>query len=195
VSKPSMLVPVVCATATAAFILASATMKPTPPVRGTASPPPAAAGSSAPSTTRPPATTPAAPRGKPAGPPVRLSVVRTRIGVVVVGPGGRTLYRFKNDTSKPPKSNCYAGCAIGFPPVIETGPVTLSGIDPKLLGRATRADGKIQLTLHGWPLYRFNGENGPAQLKGEGVRNLWHAFGPTGEPAVESRTPGGGYGG
>jgi predicted lipoprotein with Yx(FWY)xxD motif len=125
---------------------------------------------------------------------VALSVVKTRIGTVVVGPGGRTLYRFKNDKSAPPTSNCYGGCAIGFPPVIEIGPVVLSGIDPKLLGRTTRADGKIQLTLGGWPLYRFNGENGPAQLKGEGVRNLWHAIGPTGAPAVQGQ-PGGGYGG
>ena len=39
-----------------------------------------------------------------------------------------------------------------------------------------RADGSWQLTLHGWPVYRFAGDAKPGQWKGEGVGGTWHTI-------------------
>jgi predicted lipoprotein with Yx(FWY)xxD motif len=217
-SKPSLLVPVICALGAAGFVVASTAQADSPPrttagkasassstapskTPGSEAPGSETPGSETPGSESPGSGTPALPTDTPgssgssgsgtSAPPtpanpntVQLTTTQTRIGVVVLGPGGRTLYRFKNDTSNPPKSTCYAGCAIGFPPVLDTGDIKVSGIDPALIGRVRRDDGKYQVTLAGWPLYRFNGENGPHQLLGEGVRGLWHAIGPNGQPAV-----------
>jgi predicted lipoprotein with Yx(FWY)xxD motif len=216
-SKPSLLVPVICALGAAGFVVASTVQADSPPrttagkaassstapskTPGSQAPGSPAPGSETPGSETPGTETPGLPSDTPASggssgsgtsappPPanpntVLLTTTTTRIGVVVLGPGDRTLYRFKNDTSKPAKSNCYAGCAIGFPPVLDTGDIKVTGIDPALIGRVRRDDGKYQVTLAGWPLYRFNGENGPRQLLGEGVRGLWHAIGPNGQPAV-----------
>jgi predicted lipoprotein with Yx(FWY)xxD motif len=225
-SKPSLLVPVICVLGAAGFVIASTMQAPETPTRasagggssvastapatgasdtpgvptetpgsetpgsdapGSSAPGSSAPGSESPGSGSPGSGSPTTGGGAPAdGPPVVLATVNTRIGVVVVGPGGRTLYRFKNDTARPAHSNCYQGCAIGFPPVLVTGRLQVTGIDPALIGQTRRNDGKYQVTLAGWPLYRFNGENGPHQLAGEGVRNLWHAIGPNGQPAVSN---------
>jgi hypothetical protein len=64
------------------------------------------------------------------------------------------------------------------------GAPKLTGIEPALVGITVRSDGTRQLTLAGWPLYRYTGDTAPGQTKGEGVAGSWHAVGPAGKPAV-----------
>jgi predicted lipoprotein with Yx(FWY)xxD motif len=59
----------------------------------------------------------------------------------------------------------------------------VSGVEASLVGTVTREDGTRQVTLNGWPLYRF-GKDTPGAAKGEGVGGTWHAIAPTGKPAV-----------
>ena len=118
-------------------------------------------------------------------PPV-LTAAQTSLGTVVADKDGFTLYRFDKDTPKPPDSNCAGNCAKTWPPVpaVDANP-QLQGIDPALIGSVDRADGTKQLTLNGWPLYRYSKDVAPGDTKGEGVGGTWHAVGVDGKPAED----------
>jgi predicted lipoprotein with Yx(FWY)xxD motif len=93
------------------------------------------------------------------------------------------LYRFDKDSAKPSRSRCAGACAVKWPPVTirEGGNVYLAGVDSKAVGAIRRDDGDIQLTIGGWPLYRFSGDSAPGDLNGQGVDGTWFAAGPRGE--------------
>ncbi|MFI7002753.1 hypothetical protein [Nocardia sp. NPDC050175] len=97
----------------------------------------------------------------------------------------RALYRFDNDTAKPPKSNCAGNCAATWPPlVVQRGQaVYAGGIDPQLIGFVERADGACQITIAGWPVYFFAKDLKAGDLLGQGVGGVWHAVTPTGGKA------------
>ncbi|MEU9098120.1 hypothetical protein [Streptomyces sp. NPDC048361] len=123
-----------------------------------------------------------------------------KVGTVVVDGKGFVLYRFDKDTAKPvPKSNCYGTCATQWPPALATGSVNVKNIDKSLVSTVTRADGSKQLTLAGWPLYRYAKDDAPHEAYGQGVGGIWFAATPTGAKAATSAgtgtdTPGGGSG-
>jgi predicted lipoprotein with Yx(FWY)xxD motif len=122
--------------------------------------------------------------GSPPSTPATLSVARLPLGEVVTSTGA-TLYRYGKDSAKPAKSNCVGQCAVTWPPVLSSGgPPKLDGINPALVGIVVRPDGTEQLTLAGWPLYRYSGDTAPGETAGEGMGGAWHAMGPTGKPAV-----------
>jgi predicted lipoprotein with Yx(FWY)xxD motif len=106
------------------------------------------------------------------------------LGAIVADDAGRTLYRFDKDTAKPPTSNCVGPCAALWPPVSVDARPTLTGIDPALLGTVARADGSTQLTLKGWPLYRFGGDKKPGDTAGQGIKGVWFAVTPDGAKAA-----------
>jgi predicted lipoprotein with Yx(FWY)xxD motif len=105
-------------------------------------------------------------------------------GTVVTTAAGATLYRSDRDSARPPTSNCTGPCAAQWPPMWATnGLPTVDGIDPKLIGLVTRKDGTKQVTLAGWPLYRYAPDS-PGEAEGNGLTGTWHAIGPDGNPAV-----------
>ncbi|GAA0670522.1 SCO0930 family lipoprotein [Kitasatospora atroaurantiaca] len=124
----------------------------------------------------------AADSGKPGG---KLAVrVDDKLGPVMTDGQGFTLYRFDKDTAKPPASNCSGTCATTWPPVINDGSTSAgTGIDPSKLGEITRTDGTRQLTVGGWPAYRYAQDAAPGDTKGEGVGGTWHALAPDGTKA------------
>jgi predicted lipoprotein with Yx(FWY)xxD motif len=96
-----------------------------------------------------------------------------------------TLYRFDKDTSNPPASTCEGQCAQTWPPVTTTATqIHLEGVDQNLVGTIARKDGSVQLTLGGWPLYRFAKDTAPGEVKGQGVNNVWYATTPEGKKAT-----------
>jgi predicted lipoprotein with Yx(FWY)xxD motif len=105
-----------------------------------------------------------------------------RMGKVVVDQEGWVLYRFDDDKNKPtPKSNCDGDCAKIWPPAYtEDGEPELQGVDPDDVGTVTRADGTKQLTLDGWPLYRYAGDKKPGQWLGQNVGAKWFVTNPDG---------------
>lgn len=105
------------------------------------------------------------------------------LGKVVTDSEGRTLYRFDNDAARPSNSTCDGGCATMWPPVLAGSARAARGMDPSLLGEVTRADGSQQLTLDGWPLYRFAEDTAPGRAKGQGVGGTWFAAAPDGTKA------------
>ena len=103
-----------------------------------------------------------------------------KMGKAVTDANGAILYRFDKDTAKPPKSNCENDCAQKWPPVLTEGAPSIEGADNKLVGTVARADGSKQVTLAGWPLYRYAGDAKPGQWKGQGVGGTWFVVAPDG---------------
>jgi predicted lipoprotein with Yx(FWY)xxD motif len=114
-----------------------------------------------------------------------------KLGTVVVDGQGYTLYRFDKDTAKPPASNCAGECAQKWPPVLATpgAPLTVEGVDQGAVGTINRPDGSIQLTLGGWPVYRYSGDTKPGSTTGQGVGGTWAAVTPEGGKAVPPTAP------
>ncbi|MBW0136092.1 hypothetical protein [Pseudonocardia abyssalis] len=105
-----------------------------------------------------------------------------QLGAVVVDGLGWTLYRFDSDTADPPTSNCAGDCATTWPPVLaEPGtPLTVDGVDQAAIGTITREDGGVQLTIAGWPVYRYAADSAPGATDGNGVGEKWFAVTPEG---------------
>lgn len=106
-----------------------------------------------------------------------------QLGHIVTDGEGFTLYRFDNDTASPPATNCYDDCAMNWPPVLTRNKIVYTGIDRALLGTTTREDGSLQVTLGGWPLYRFSGDAAPGEINGEAVGGVWFTAAPDGKKA------------
>ncbi|MFE6287254.1 SCO0930 family lipoprotein [Streptomyces sp. NPDC057877] len=112
------------------------------------------------------------------------------LGEVVTDSAGRTLYRFDEDTAKPPKSTCDGDCATTWPPVLADDATAGAGIEEAMLGEVTRSDGTRQLTIGGWPAYRFAKDTNPGDTKGQGVNGTWYALAPDGKKAQLADLPG-----
>ena len=137
-----------------------------------------------------PVAAPAAPPAPaaPAGPALTASPTAA-LGTVVVDGTGYTLYRFDKDKPKPSKSNCNGACATQWPPVIVASAdavkdVQLEGVDRAAVNTVKRADGKLQLTIGGWPVYRYSGDKAAGDTTGQGVGKVWFAVTPAGKKAV-----------
>jgi len=112
---------------------------------------------------------------------------------VLTNATGFTLYSFAPDT--PTTSRCNGQCATFWPPVKD--PVTAGpGVTGKL-ATITRADGAIQATYNGHPLYTYAADTAPGQANGNGLNvsgGIWHEVTATGTAAPAATSSGGGYG-
>ncbi|KUL36336.1 SCO0930 family lipoprotein [Streptomyces regalis] len=105
------------------------------------------------------------------------------LGELLTDSAGLTLYRFDKDTADPAKSNCDGDCAKKWPPVPADDATAGTGIDKALLGSVTRSDGTKQLTVDGWPAYRFAKDVNAGDVNGQGVGGTWYALAPDGKKA------------
>ncbi|MFD7614536.1 SCO0930 family lipoprotein [Streptomyces sp. NPDC059828] len=126
----------------------------------------------------------AAPGGSAAKTAGQLAVLESKkLGEVLTDSEGYTLYRFEKDTATPPKSNCNGDCAKAWP-VVAAGDVTAApGTNASLIGEVTRDDGTKQLTIGGWPMYRYAKDTKPGDINGQGVGGTWNASAPDGKKA------------
>ncbi|SDN53363.1 SCO0930 family lipoprotein [Streptomyces wuyuanensis] len=107
-----------------------------------------------------------------------------KLGKVLTDSEGLTLYRFDKDSVDPVTSNCNGDCAKAWP-VVAAGDVTPApGTDASLIGSVTRADGTKQLTVGGWPMYRYAKDTKPGDANGQGVGGTWYASAPDGKKAA-----------
>jgi len=142
----------------------------------------AACGTSTPSasqTNAPAAHTTLPPQG--GGSTVTIMTQSTSRGTVLTNAQGRTIYWFAIDT--PTASKCTGTCLQYWPPVIGT-PTAASGTSlPKGFGTIKTADGQVQATYDGHPLYTYMGDTTAGQISGNGLNlsgGLWWAMTPTG---------------
>lgn len=111
------------------------------------------------------------------------------LGEMVFDSDGYTLYRADADSANPPRSACDQACVQTWKPVPGTAAKTLDGIDPKLAGTFTRADGTDQATLGGWPLYRYTMDEMPGETAGMSVPG-WAPITPQGKKVGTGTDPG-----
>ena len=105
-----------------------------------------------------------------------LKAETTRAGMVLASSGGLTLYYYGEDKPGSGKSECTGSCATAWPPMM--GPVKApAGVRlPGPLGMITRPGGGMQVTLNGYPLYRYAGDKAPGQEAGNGIEGAWHVI-------------------
>ncbi|MEU2428222.1 hypothetical protein ABZ611_01665 [Streptomyces sp. NPDC007861] len=137
--------------------------------------------------------------GRPATQPVakkwvQLSAARAgSLDPVVVNGAGFTLYRFDKDTANPSKSTCNGECATTWPPVVVApgGKIFIDGVKKSDVGVVKRDDGNLQVTIGGWPVYRFSKDLKPGDANGQGVGGAWFGVTPNGQKAGAGQTGGG----
>lgn len=112
-----------------------------------------------------------------------------KLGKVLTDGSGFTLYRFDKDTAEPPKSSCDGACATAWPPVPAEGAEAATGVDKALLGEVTRTDGTKQLTIGGWPMYRYAKDTKAGDTNGQNVGGTWFASAPDGKKATLASSP------
>jgi predicted lipoprotein with Yx(FWY)xxD motif len=110
------------------------------------------------------------------------------LGTILVDAEGRALYDFHKDRRTNYlgiSSACYGVCAEGWPPLLTGGEPEAEGtaISTKV-GMLKRKDGTLQVTYYGHPLYTYEGDKGPGEASGNGVKAFggeWHALQPNNE--------------
>ncbi|MCY0929860.1 SCO0930 family lipoprotein [Streptomyces sp. H27-H1] len=115
-----------------------------------------------------------------------------KLGSVLTDSAGLTLYRFDKDTAKPSKSACDGDCAKTWPVVAAGDATAAAGTDPALLGEVVRTDGSKQLTVAGWPVYRYSKDAEAGDTNGQGVGGTWFAAAPDGKKAAKAAAAPGG---
>jgi len=95
-------------------------------------------------------------------------------GAFLSAVNGMTLYQYTKDANN--VSNCTGACATAWPPYIVSAAVAASPTaDPGTAGKIgtiKRADGSLQLTYRGLPLYFFAQDMKPGDTKGEAVNGF-----------------------
>jgi predicted lipoprotein with Yx(FWY)xxD motif len=107
-----------------------------------------------------------------------VKTANSSLGTILVDSQGMTLYYFANDIPASGTSSCYGQCAVAWP-VFSAG--TLSAafpLDPADFGTITRTDGTNQTTYFGWPLYYYQADTKPGDVKGEDVLKVWYVLHP-----------------
>lgn len=127
----------------------------------------------------------------------------TEVGKALVGPNGKTLYAFAKDTKG--HSACTGECATYWPPVPSSdAPKGHARAITAKFGSIERADGSSQLTVNGYPMYTYVGDDTMGQANGQGLNTsggLWWVVSGDGSWVTDSAgsTPspstGGGGGG
>lgn len=118
---------------------------------------------------------------------VQFSAVDSpQLGAHLIDVNESTLYRFDEDTANPSTSNCNDACASTWPPVTvqKGGRVYLAGVRASQIGAIQRQDGTVQLTVGGWPVYRYSGDSRPGDANGQGLGGTWFSVAPDGAKSV-----------
>ena len=93
-----------------------------------------------------------------------LTIHETRYGRILSDGRGFALYAFTRDR-RGGKSTYYGDCAEAWPPYIaKARPGAGSGVRGALIGTVRRADGRLQVTYNGRPLYYYVGDRQPGQV-------------------------------
>ncbi len=98
------------------------------------------------------------------------------LGNYLTDENGKTLYYFTKDTMN--ASNCEAGCLQAWPAFHADTAVVPTGLDPADFGEIKRADGGMQTTYKGYPLYYYIGDQQRGDVNGQDVHQAWYVIQP-----------------
>jgi predicted lipoprotein with Yx(FWY)xxD motif len=106
-----------------------------------------------------------------------VKVGSSSLGRILVDSNGKTLYLWAHDKGR--TSTCNGKCATYWPPLITKGkPAAAGGARAALLGTSRRADGRMQVTYKGHPLYYFAGDKRAGDVKGEALTGFGGRWDP-----------------
>ncbi|MCF8363603.1 MAG: fasciclin domain-containing protein [Prolixibacteraceae bacterium] len=101
----------------------------------------------------------------------------TDYGDILTDYKGNSLYFFTKD-AQADASACIGNCLDNWP-VFDNGNLYLpEGLARADFNRFERADGEMQVTYKGWPLYFFANDQNPGDINGEDVINSWYLAKP-----------------
>jgi predicted lipoprotein with Yx(FWY)xxD motif len=100
-----------------------------------------------------------------------VSTHASAYGSILFDGKGFALYAFTKDPRG--RSACSGACAAAWPPFV-VPKRALAGVGAKasLLGVTRRADGALQVTYHGRPLYYYVGDRKPRQILCQNVEEF-----------------------
>jgi predicted lipoprotein with Yx(FWY)xxD motif len=111
-----------------------------------------------------------------------VTVAGSPFGKVLFDGRGFVLYAFTKDGKG--RSKCSGACAKAWPPyIVKSRPRARAGVKASLLGTTKRADGRLQATYGGRPLYYYVGDRKPGQVLCQNVNEfggLWLVVRPNG---------------
>ncbi len=103
----------------------------------------------------------------------------TKLGKYLIGSNAMTLYVYAKDSAN--VSNCAGGCAAAWPPYTVPNVSVLTNLQAGVSGKVatiTRAEGTLQVTYNGAPLYFFASDTKTGDVTGEGVGGVWSVAKP-----------------
>ena len=98
------------------------------------------------------------------------------MGRYLVDEKGMSLYYFTKDIMG--DSKCTEGCLDLWPIYYNANPVIGSGLNDEEFATITRADGSMQNTYKGWPLYYFVNDVEADDTNGDAVKGVWYIAKP-----------------
>jgi predicted lipoprotein with Yx(FWY)xxD motif len=110
--------------------------------------------------------------GQAAGEPAPTKSTNSAAGAVLTDQNGMTLYTYDEDMSG--SSSCTGLCAAAWPPVYAQDAAQPAGH----LTVVARPDGSKQWAKDGMPLYTYDQDKKPGDIKGDGVEGTWHIVRP-----------------
>jgi predicted lipoprotein with Yx(FWY)xxD motif len=106
----------------------------------------------------------------------------SRFGQILFDGWGYALYAFTRDPRG--RSACSGACAKAWPPfIVSAKPRAGKGVEAQLVGTTRRADGRLQATYRGRPLYHYVGDTAPGVIRCQNVfehGGLWLVVRPSG---------------
>lgn len=102
------------------------------------------------------------------------------LGTYLSAYNGMTVYTYAPDKQAPGASKCTGGCAAIWPPytVTSASNIHVSAATPGKVGTITRADGALQVTYNGQPLYFYAKDTSTGDTLGQGVGGVWFVIKP-----------------
>ena len=100
------------------------------------------------------------------------------LGEFLIGNNGLTLYTYSKDTAG--VSNCSGQCAVNWPPYTITEGTSLN-LPATITGKTAtikRADGTLQVTYKGMPLYFYKDDRNVGDTNGQAVGGVWYVVKP-----------------
>jgi predicted lipoprotein with Yx(FWY)xxD motif len=114
----------------------------------------------------------------------KVAVRASSYGRILFDGRGFVLYAFTHD--RPGRSTCKGDCAKAWPPfIVARKPRAGTGAKASLLGVVRRANGRLQATYAGRPLYYYVGDTKPGQILCQNVLEyggFWRVVRPSGTP-------------
>ncbi|OPH53155.1 hypothetical protein BC351_32295 [Paenibacillus ferrarius] len=112
---------------------------------------------------------------------------KTDLGNYLTDASGRALYYYDKDTKG--VSNCSGKCLEKWPVFYSPGIAAPTGVNSSDFGTIVRADGSLQTTYKGFPLYYWVDDTKMGDTTGQDVGHVWYVVDPAkfaGTKAVDS---------